>query len=339
MMNKRNRHIIRGHNGTREGFESDLMADRNDDALFETISDYMKGRMDIEDVKNDPSLLNAQESVKEMITDYNKNKPEHSENEKFISEIFSKKGSDRDLKNEIKDIKQEIENNKLNDITAEWVREWHEKKQKSVLHDAKSEEIKDFITSAISSAENEPVEIMNDDIHKSSRRNLFVRFATLSAAAILGAFILLRALLPSSDPEKLFNSYYQPFAAMSTVTRSINNDETNIYSSAIESYKSGEYQKAAVGFSSVQEKDPSNISSKFFLGLSQLALKNYDGAINLLSAAANNPGEYGKEARWYLGLAYLKTSNKEKAAECFQLLAGSDGFYSERSEKILRRLR
>ena len=263
-MNKRNRHIIRGHNGTSEGFESDLRAYNDDDALFETISDYMKGRMDIEDVKNDPALLNTQESVKEMITDYNKNKTGHKVNEKFIREIFAKKGSDRALNNEIKDIKQEIENNKLNDITAEWVREWHEKKQKSVMKDAKAEEIKDFITSAISSAENEPVEILNDEIHKSSRRSLFVRFATLSVAAILGTFILLRALLPSSDPEKLFNSYYKPFAAMSTATRSINNDETNIYSSAIESYKSGEYQKAADGFSSVTDERSFNYLIKIF---------------------------------------------------------------------------
>jgi TolA-binding protein len=339
MMTRRNRHIIHGHNGTRSGFESDLMADSNDDILFETIGDYMKGRMDIEDVKNDPALLNAQESVKEMITDYNKNKPEHKENEKYIREIFADEGSYTRLNEEIKDIKQEIENNKLNDITADWVREWHEKKQNSFSKDAKSEEIKDFITSAISSDENEPVEILNDETHKNSRRNLFVRFATLSAAAILGAFLLLRALLPSSDPEKLFNSYYKPFAALSTVTRSVNNDETNIYSLAIESYKSGDYQKAATGFSSMLEKDPSIISSKFFLGLSQLALKNYDGAVNLLSAAANNSGEYGKEARWYLGLAYLKTSDKEKAIECFTILAGSDGFYRERSEKILRRLK
>lgn len=338
-MTRRNRHIIQGHNGTRRGFESDLMADSNDDILFETISDYMKGRMDIEDVKNDPDLLNARESVKKMITDYNKNKPGHKENEKYIREIFAEEGSDDRLNEEIKEIKQEIENNKLNDITADWVREWHEKKQNSFSKDAKSEEIKDFITSAISSDENEPVEILNDETHKNSRRNLFVRYASLSAAAILGAFLLLRALLPSSDPEKLFNSYYEPFAAMSTMTRSIDNDESNIYSLAIESYKSGDFQKAADGFSSVLEQDPSIISSKFFLGLSQLAIKNYDGAVNLLSAAANNSGEYGKEARWYLGLAYLKTSDKEKAIECFTILAGSDGFYRERSEKILRRLK
>ncbi len=230
-MTRRNRHIIHGHNGTKSGFESDLMADINDDALFETIGDYMKGRMDIEDVKNDPDLLNARESVKKMITDYNKNKPGYKENEKYIREIFAEEGSDTRLNEEIKEIKQEIKNNRLNDITADWVREWHEKKQNSFPKDAKSEEIKDFITSAISSAENEPVEILNDEIPNSSRRNLFVRYASLSAAAILGAFLLLRTLLPSSDPEKLFNSYYKPFAAMSSVTRSINNDESNIYSS------------------------------------------------------------------------------------------------------------
>ena len=75
------------------------------------------------------------------------------------------------------------------------------------------------------------------------------------------------------------------------------------------------------------------------MGLSELALENYPQAVNLLSGVANNTGEYAKEAKWYLGLAWLKTGNKEKAVECFEFLAGSDGFYRDRSEKILRRLK
>ena len=324
---------------TRNGFENDLMADSDDSALFETIGDYMKGRLDLDDVKNDPALSGAQEAVKGMISDYNNNISGNKENEKFIREIFSGKGSDNGLSDEIKFIRQEINDNKLNDITAEWVKEWHEKKQKMGGRDPETEEIRDFITGAINSPESELVKIVNNGRRQSSERSLFVRYASLSAAALLGAFLLIRTLLPSSNPEKLFTSYYKPFDAISPVTRSMNNNAPDNYSSAIVSYKNGDYGKASIGFTSVLQKDPSAVSSKYLLGLSHLALKNYDRAINLLEGVANESGEYGKEARWYLGLTYLKTGNKQKASECFEFLARSEGFYRDRSEKILRRMK
>ena len=48
-------------------------------------------------------------------------------------------------------IKHEIRNNNINEISAEWVKEWHEKKQRNGGRDPKTEEIKDFITSSINS--------------------------------------------------------------------------------------------------------------------------------------------------------------------------------------------
>jgi TolA-binding protein len=323
---------IKNMNGKPAGndFNGDLIANSADSALFETISEYMKGRADLDDVKNDPALAGTRETVKYMISDYNKNKSGNSDNEKFISETFAEIENEKRLNDEIKFIKQEIDDKNLNKITAEWVKEWHENKQKIGIKDQKSEEISNFIKGAIDTTKSES---------KKTRTNPFVRYTTLAAAALIGAFLLIKTLLPSNDPEKLFSSYYKPFEAISPVTRSINNGESDVYSSAIGSYKAGDYQRAAAGFSAAMQKDSKSTSSGFFMGLTQLALENYPGAIDLLSGAAENPGEYAKEAKWYLGLAYLKTENKEKAAECFKFLSVSDGFYRERSEKILRRLK
>ena len=77
----------------------------------------------------------------------------------------------------------------------------------------------------------------------------------------------------------------------------------------------------------------------FYLGITQIALGDYNQAITVLAGVANQAGELTKEARWYLGLAYIKAGNRAKASECFELLAQSSGFYRERSEKILRRLK
>lgn len=321
------------------GFESDLIANSADNALFETISDYMKGWADLEDVKNDPALTGTKETVKNMISDYNKNISDNRDNIKFIRETFAVGDDSKKLNDEIKFIKQEIDDTNLNKITVEWVKEWHERKQKIGVRDQKTEEISNFIKSSINTPVCEPEKIVADESIKTSRSSLFARYTTLAAAALIGGFILIRTLLPSNDPEKLFSSYYKPFEAVSPVTRSINTGEPDLYSSAIADYKAGDYQKAAAGFGSALQKGSNGTSSEFFMGLSQLALENYVQAINLLSIVSNSTGEYSKEAKWYLGLAYLKTDNKQKAAECFELLSGSDGFYRERSEKILRRLR
>ena len=71
------------------GSESDLIANSEDSALFETISNYMKGMADLEDVKNDPALSGTKETVKNMISDYSKNISGNSDNEKFIRKTFA----------------------------------------------------------------------------------------------------------------------------------------------------------------------------------------------------------------------------------------------------------
>jgi hypothetical protein len=332
---------IRNINGKfpRNGFERDLLSDSDDSVLFETIGEYMKGSLDLEDVKSDPALATTMNTVREMITDYKNNLPENRDNEKFIKGIFSESESDNKLHDEIKFIKQEIDDKNINLLTAEWVKEWHEKKQKMGIPDPKSEEIRNFITEAINSPVTEPVVSSHEVSKKSSGRSLFVRYTSLAAAALIGAFLLISTLLPSSNPEKIFNTYYKPFDAVSPVTRNVNATSSDEMSSAIANYKTGHYQEAALGFASVSEKNNLAHQPEFLLGLSQLALGNYDKSINLLTDVANSSGEYTKEAKWYLGLAFLKTDNKVKAIECFGTLAKSDGFYRERSEKILRRLK
>lgn len=324
---------------TRKGFGKDPVADKKDAALFAAVGKLMRGRLDIENVKNDPDLSTVRENVSEMMSDYNEKMPGNEANEKFIRNILSGEESEKELKDEIKSIIHEISENKLDGITSEWVKEWHEQKQKTGGRDKKTEELREFITGAMNSSESEHMDSINEDRLKRQKRNLFVRYASLAAAALVGVFILIRTLLPSSDTEKLFNSYYRPFDAISPVTRSLNNNESANYSLAIESYKAGNYQIAAAGFANVLQKDSSLIPPRFFMGLSQLALRNYQKAVALLEGVANESGEFGKESRWYLGLSYLKTGNKQKAAGCFENLARSEGFYRERSEKILRRLR
>jgi len=298
----------------------------------------MKGRIDLEEVRNDPALPGIEGIVSDMIADYNKNKIPNVDNEKFISDVFNEEASDKKIMDEIFQIKHEISNSNINEISAEWVNNWNGKRQGNGNKDWKTKKNRDFITSSLNHDKSISEKRITAERKKGLKRSLPLYFS-LSAAAIIIAFVFLNILSPSYNPAKLFNSYYEPLNAVLPFTRSLNADQPDSYASAIEKYKLGDYQSAAIEFSNAMLKDNSAIIPRFYMGITQLELGNVDQAINLLSEVSGSLGEYGKDARWYLGLAYLKTGEKGKASACFEILAQTPGFYQKRADKILRRLK
>lgn len=318
--------------------DDELLLNNEDRALFDSFGEYMRGELDIKDVVNDPDLENTRDMVNTMMSEYRKGAAENTENRNFIKNSLNETDNISNTEKEIENITREMEQTNLSKTTAEWVSEYKKKKE-SRARDSQFEERRNYISSSLDSEINEPEEKIIKLNKTRAPRKFFARYAALSAAALLGAFIVIRSLLPSDDPGKVFSSYYEPLEAISPVTRNVEINDASLYASAINSYKSGNYNDASLGFSKVLESDPNSISSKFFLGLAHIETGNYNMAAENLKAVADNNGEYGKEARWYLGLTCLMTGNKEEASECFEELAGSPGFYRDRSEKILRRLR
>jgi len=319
------------------GFE--MLLSPEDLDLFGKISDYMKGLSDIEDVKSDPAYSVTKDEVNVMISDYRKNTLHNKDNEKFIIDGLAEEAPEEKLRDEISQIRDEISSSNLNDISSEWVKEWHDKGHKNNNKDPKTEEIRNFISGSLKQKEFR-AEVQSDGSKKSAfNKSLITRYSSLAAAAIFGAVFLIRSLLPSGDPQKIFSRYYEPFKAISSITRSTGSGEGESFAGAIASYKSGEYQAAASGFSEAMLSGTESNPAIFYLGITELELGNYDRAIKLLNGVVNRKSEFTKEATWYLGLAYIKSGNQTKASECFELLTRSQGFYSSRSEKILRLLR
>jgi TolA-binding protein len=319
------------------GFE--MLLSPVDTALFGKISDFMIGLADIEDIKSDTAYSITNDEVTVMISDYQKNGVRNKDIEKFIRDCFAEEATEEKLDIEVSKIKDEISRNNLNDISSEWVKEWHEKRQKNNNKDAKTEEIKNFVTKSLKQEEIS-ADLRSDNRKKKGfSKSLITRYASLAAAAIVGVVFLVRSLLLADDPQKIFNKYYEPFNAVSYITRSTVTGESGSFSNAIGSYESGDYQTAAAGFSEAMLTGTLSFPAGFFLGISEIELENYNKAIELLSGVIKQKSEFTKEATWYLGLVYLKSGNKVKASECFELLTRSPGFYSARSEKILRLLR
>jgi tetratricopeptide (TPR) repeat protein len=310
-----------------------------DSALFGKISDFMTGLSDIDDVKGDPGYSVTSDEVKVMISDYRENAVHNKENEKFILNSLNTETPERKLRNEISQIKEEINKSNLNDISSEWVKEWHEKSQRNGSKDAKTEEIRNFITGSLRQDDIKTEPKSGEKKLKGLSISLIAKYTSLAAAAVIAVLLLIRPLIPSGDPQKIFSKYYEPFNAASSITRGTGADKSEIFANAIADYKSGKYQAAASGFTIAMFNGQESNNVAFYLGVTEIELGNFDRAIKLLSGVVNQKNAYSKEANWYLGLAYIKSGNPIKASECFELLARSPGYYSDRSEKILRLLR
>ncbi len=314
----------------------DRVLSGEDAVLNRRIDEFFRAEMDIMDVRSDPGYPKADESARLIVAEYQKN-THNTDNQEFIREsLDGSRYEDAAINDEVSEMREEIKNAGLDEISSEWVRQWHKKKQ---ANGNGTKEIKGFITSSFEEAEDRSQRQPDHSRKTVLTRALVIRYISAAAAILAGVIIAVNALIPSDDTGKLFEKYYESISAVSPVTRSINGNETGMWSSAVSSYNNGDYRTALAGFSGLMSMDTSLVTPRFFLGMTHLALGNYNQALNLLESVADKQGEYSKEARWYLGLVYLKEGDKDKASDCFKYLAKSSDYYSERAEKILRRLK
>lgn len=315
--------------------------------LDSRIKSFRKAELELEEILLDPSLDQARKEVESMMLTYDEMKKKDSfrASGTFIRESLQA-GKEKQVSDETEEIRDEVSKAGVSGLSAEWVREWHRKKQMEGFSPAEQER-KSFIVSSLESAtltseeateKAAPVVALVETSKRSGTRRI-ISITSLAAAAVLGAFIGLRSLLPSGDTSKLYDNYYTTFQAVTPITRGVNNTVSTTYISAINSFKKGNFDEAEAGFSKSSGENPADLSSEFYLGLSQLEAGKIDEAISSLSTASAGTGKFTKESQWYLGLAYLKKGDAEKAAGCFKALASSDGYYREASEKILRRLK
>lgn len=311
-----------------------------DRALDARIKVFRRAGFDLQEIMSDPFLEETRTEISNMMAAQVsiKDKDSYQEKQNFIKSSLHKTGSN--TKTEITNIK--ISKSDINELSAEWVREWHKKKQMQGSSPA-DQERKDFISASIKSQE-----IIHSDKFTESaepiiipqKKSRILRFTSLAAAAVLGIFITFRVLVPSGNTEKIFADFYKPYEdAVTLVTRGVTNETTSIYNKAVYDYKSGRYEEASIGFAQSASLNPSLGTPSYYIGLVSMERGDYDKAIDHFNVVISSSGNFVKESKWYLGLTYLKTGEKEKAAECFRQLVNTGGYFTKPSEKVLRRLK
>lgn len=327
-MNRDNKNINLNSTPEENGWnDQDMPLSGEDAAIFAAAGAYLRADSDIDDVMNDPAYKQVSEHTAGITSEF-KNRGCDPERVQFLSDSLAEAHASETLRQDICEIEKEIRENDLDQTTASWVVS-HLSYRQDGIKDPKKEEIMNFITKSLSG---------RNEKKSAVRRSLVTRYSLIAAASIAVLFLVYRSFAPSGNPETLFRSYYEPFDAVSEVTRGVSGMDDKNFAAALECYKEGDYAAAETGFGDVLVKNSSNMSARFFGGLTKMALADYKGAISYFEEVVKMNSIFCDEAEWYQGLAYLKTGNKAGAKRCFSDLKLSD-YYGSRSVKILRRLR
>lgn len=147
----------------------------------------------------------------------------------------------------------------------------------------------------------------------------------LAAASVAAIITIVTVFYFTADQtysnDKLYAMHYQTYDADISTRSGIPNSELALFK-ALEQYNAKNYEEATVLFNEILTNDKSNMEALFFLGLSQMEQEKFDDAIRSLESIIECESViYMSNARWYLGLCYLKADNNKKALEQFKTIA------------------
>lgn len=131
-----------------------------------------------------------------------------------------------------------------------------------------------------------------------------------SIVLALGCFWFLNR---DSKNELLFAKHFKPDFGLATTMSESNNYD---FDDAMVDYKQEKYDLAIKKWETLLKAKPQNDTLNYFLGISYLAKNVEKEAISKFeNVVKQSHSEFKKEAYLYLGLAYLKWGNLEKARE------------------------
>ncbi|EPR73340.1 hypothetical protein ADIWIN_1771 [Winogradskyella psychrotolerans RS-3] len=160
----------------------------------------------------------------------------------------------------------------------------------------------------------------------------------IAAAGLILIILSINLFMNSNlDEEKLFSTYFEPSENVtSPIVRSADN-ETNLNNAFI-AYGEADYKQAILLFQTAY-KDSKNSELLFYEANSLLALEDYQNAITTFEDHLKHSDRLTNRSHWYLALAYIKTTQIEKAKkELKTLLNSGETFKKPEANSLLKKL-
>lgn len=167
-----------------------------------------------------------------------------------------------------------------------------------------------------------------------SRKLKYWLVAASIAVLILGGGIAYYFQPNDSLENSLYAKYYAPYDYSGYMVNS------SSFSIAKQKYMDGEYTNALLLLKDLPSSVTIEVERNLFIGLALMEVGKYSVAADYLEQVLNNQSklDYFPQARWYLGLCFLKIGDKEKAINTFRAIVDSNDYNYKKAKRILNKL-
>lgn len=156
-------------------------------------------------------------------------------------------------------------------------------------------------------------------------------------AAILMGIILISSVLLisglSNNPARLIGMAESDLPTLNS--RAIGTESSEVITAAEDYFEGGEYEKAAVLFSSV----PVNMQNIYMAGFSYMKAGDYKNAITAFTKIVEQGDNlFTEQSGWYLAVCYYYINERERARSLLEGIAASDSKYRKNARKLARKI-
>jgi len=172
------------------------------------------------------------------------------------------------------------------------------------------------------------------------RYKKIISYAAIASLAILiSAGIVYKMNTRKLTNEKIYEKYYEPYE-VTMVYRSAETGAQKLLNDAMIRYEAKDYQAAITLFEQILARDPGNMETELYSGISYMEVKQYKNADHSFTMIIeHNNNLYVEQAEWSLGFCYLMTGRNKEAKALFTTISGKDGYYRKQAAHLLRRIK
>jgi hypothetical protein len=159
------------------------------------------------------------------------------------------------------------------------------------------------------------------------------------AASLIIVLSISGLLSRESSRGELYQKFYTAYPTTG-INRSSDQTTNQTLSSALQKFDNQDYETALSLLQEVITRDENNMVGHFYAGLSLQETGKYENAIQEYETVMiDKDNLFVEQANWYIGLCYLQTNENKKAYKQFKKIAKSEGFYQEKAQAILRKIK
>lgn len=180
---------------------------------------------------------------------------------------------------------------------------------------------------------------------KQTQQSVFNRFIARKViiSSVAASLILLLGitglLTRQASEDKLYQKFYAAYQTTG-INRSAGSVTNQNMVVALQKFDNQDYENAIELFQKVIAQNPNDPAASFYAGAALQEIGKYPTAINrYLAVIEDKDNMFFEQAQWYIGLCYLQTNETKKAYKHFKKIAENQGFYQDKAQAIIRKMK